>query len=72
MTSTGASSLSTVQLMYLCTAAIVMPWISFKIYALLNAEVLQGNAAVLPIIHSFKRMITSERNLHWTIAQQFC
>ena len=40
--------------------------ILFIIYFELNAEVLQGNAAVLSILHSRKGMITSEGNFHGT------
>ena len=48
-----------------------MPWISFKIYFKLNAEVLQGNAAVLSRFNSLKGLITSGRNFDRTITQQF-
>ena len=49
-----------------------MPWISFKIYFKLNAEVLQGNTAVLLIFRSLKRVITIGRNFHRTVTQQLC
>ena len=70
--SASASSVSTVQFMYLYRTAVVTPWISFKIYFKRNAEVLQGNAAVLSILHSLKRLITSEINFHRTITQYLC
>ena len=49
-----------------------MPWISFKVYFELNAEIFQGNAAVLPIRHLLKGLITSGRNFHRTMRQQLC
>ena len=58
VTSASASSLSTIQFMYLYRTASVMPWILFKIYFnYLNAEVLQENAAVLSILHSLKTFL---------------
>ena len=72
MTSASASSLSTVQFIYVYRTACVIPWISFKIYFSLNAEVLQGNTAVLSILHSLKRLITSGRHFHRTITQELC
>ena len=73
MASASGSSLSTVQFMYLDRTTNVMPWISFKIYFKLNAEVFQGNAGVLSILHSLKVEETSTgRNLYRTITQQLC
>ena len=70
--SASASSLSTVQFMYLYRTTSVMPWISNKIYFELNAEDFQGNTAVLSILHSLEGLITSGRNFHKTITQQLC
>ena len=59
MTSASASSLSTIQFMYLYRATGFMAWISFKIYFKLNSEVLQGNAAVLSVPNLLKGLIIS-------------
>ena len=72
LTIASGSSLSTVQFMYLYSTATAMPWISCKIYFELNAEILKGNAAVLSILPSLKRLITSERTFYRSITQQLC
>ena len=43
-----------------------MSRILFNIYFQLNAEVFQVNTAVLSVLHSLKRLITSGRNFHRT------
>ena len=44
--------------------------ILFKANVLLNAEVLQGNAAEFSILHSLTRLITRARNFHGTKSQE--
>ena len=68
MTSASTSSLSAKQFIYLYTTRVIH-LISMEIYFYLNAKVLQGNAAVLSILHSFKELIFSARNFHRTITQ---
>ena len=67
MASASVSSLSTEQFIYLYTASVI-PLISMKIYFKLDAKILQGNAAVLSILHSLKELISSGRNFHRTMA----
>ena len=44
--------------------------ILFKIYYLLNVEILQRNTAVFSILHSLIRLITSARNFHGAKSQK--
>ena len=72
MPSARTSSLQTALFKNLYRSTSVMCWILFIIYFELNAEVLQGNAAVLSILHSRKGMITSGGNFHETITEELC
>ena len=56
--------------MYLHRTTNLMLRILFKVYFLLNAEVLQGNTAVFSILHSLIRLIISARNFHGTKSQE--
>ena len=69
VTSASACSLSKVQIMYLYRATSFMPIVLFKVYFLLNAEILQGNTAVFLILHSLIRLVTSAGNFHRTKLQ---
>ena len=56
--------------MYLHRTTNLMLRILFKVYFLLNAEVLQGNTAVFSILHLLIRLIISARNFHGTKSQE--
>ena len=55
---------------YLYKTTSIMSRIIFKVYFLLNAEVLHGNSAVFSILHSLIRLITSARNFPRTTSQE--
>ena len=64
--------LSIVQFMDFYKITVDMTRNLFKIYFYLDAEILQGNTAVLSIPHSLKRLVTSGWNFSRIIAQQLC
>ena len=56
--------------MYLYRTISLMLRILFKIYYLLNVDILQRNTAVFSILHSLITLITGARNFHGTKSQK--